>query len=744
VDVPRFCYHEHLSVAGNCRMCLVEIAKSPKPVASCAMPVANGMNIWTDTPLVKKAREAVLELMLVNHPLDCPICDQGGECDLQDLTMAYGSDRGRFHEAKHSVEDKEVGPVIKTIMTRCIHCTRCVRFAGEVAGTEAMGAFGRGAHMEIGTYVQAFVRTELSGNLVDVCPVGALTSKPYAMQARPWELQRTETVDTLDPLAADISVETRLGTGAPGEGRAGATAVGERILRVQPRKGLYPEGWISDKSRFAFDALRSRYPTPYRVDVTRGNGPSTWLDTLYDAAFRLERNLLQRAHPDAMPWSAAAGAAADGGSTLAGELLPGRVGALFGPTTEVEGMYALATFVKLLGCADVAAVGDRTPATPLNADAPFYYSLNRLLAAPAPGEAPGAAALELSYPRFLPTVSALLVIGANTRLEAPLLHVLLRRTLGRTPLAGVSPKRPVAPLTTIGAYAPLAMPAHEHTGSGVRSLLAFAENRTAAATAYYRQKGASVLLGAEAVRSPHGGFLQNVARFLGRKFAAKTSSGERFGVLHQSVGSVNAAALGVAPGVRSPLRLRGRADGRLSTLFAVQAPRLGPSARWSSPSTYTKTYALASHKDLPYRYDAFLPLRTAYEADGHVVSAEGRLRRFRTAATAPPEARSLDVLVFGLSKMVADWFGSLEALWSLGAEVPSDAAEPGHLVDAAPAPYHLNPWAHVEPQGAAPAFAFPAPVRSFYTGGDVLAARSRTMGECALFLERDSNFAGNE
>jgi NADH dehydrogenase/NADH:ubiquinone oxidoreductase subunit G len=182
--VPRFCYHEKLSVAGSCRMCLVEIEKSPKPVASCAMPISNGMVIFTDTPLVKKAQESVLELLLINHPLDCPICDQGGECDLQDITLNYGTDRTRFFEIKRVVEDKYCGPIIKTIMTRCIHCTRCVRFLSELAGIEVFGSIGRGEVMEIGTYLNKYIKTELSGNLVDICPVGALTSKPYAFLAR--------------------------------------------------------------------------------------------------------------------------------------------------------------------------------------------------------------------------------------------------------------------------------------------------------------------------------------------------------------------------------------------------------------------------------------------------------------------------------------------------------------------------------------------------------------------------------
>src|SRR5262247_4097575 len=197
-EIPRFCYHERLSVAGNCRMCLVEMEKSPKPIASCAMPVGDGMVIKTNTPLVKKARNGVMEFLLINHPLDCPICDQGGECDLQDQAMAYGFDRSRYHENKRAVPDTELGPLVKTSMNRCIHCTRCVRFATEVAGAEELGAVGRGEHMEITTYVEKTLSSELSACIVDLCPVGALTAKPYAFVARPWELRKTESIDVLD------------------------------------------------------------------------------------------------------------------------------------------------------------------------------------------------------------------------------------------------------------------------------------------------------------------------------------------------------------------------------------------------------------------------------------------------------------------------------------------------------------------------------------------------------------------
>ncbi|XP_030536749.1 NADH dehydrogenase [ubiquinone] iron-sulfur protein 1, mitochondrial [Rhodamnia argentea] len=241
VDIPRFCYHSRLSIAGNCRMCLVEVEKSPKPVASCAMPALPGMKIKTDTPIAKKAREGVMEFLLMNHPLDCPICDQGGECDLQDQSMAFGSDRGRFTEVKRSVVDKNLGPLVKTVMTRCIQCTRCVRFATEIAGVQDLGMLGRGSGEEIGTYVEKLMTSELSGNVIDICPVGALTSKPFAFKARNWELKGTETIDVTDAVGSNIRIDSR----------------GPEVLRILPRLNEdINEEWISDKTRFCYDGLK--------------------------------------------------------------------------------------------------------------------------------------------------------------------------------------------------------------------------------------------------------------------------------------------------------------------------------------------------------------------------------------------------------------------------------------------------------------------------------------------------------
>ena len=248
-EIPRFCYHEKLSIAGNCRMCLVEMEKSPKPIASCAMPAADGMVIKTNTEKVEKARKGIMEFLLANHPLDCPVCDQGGECDLQDQSMFYGIDKSRFKENKRYVPEKYMGPLIKTQMTRCIHCTRCIRFATEVAGVPELGAIGRGENMEITTYLEKSMESELSGNVIDLCPVGALTSKPYLFEARPWELNKTESVDVMDAVGSNIRIDT----------------YGWEVKRVLPRVNEeINEEWISDKTRYACDGLKNqRLDTPY-------------------------------------------------------------------------------------------------------------------------------------------------------------------------------------------------------------------------------------------------------------------------------------------------------------------------------------------------------------------------------------------------------------------------------------------------------------------------------------------------
>ncbi len=278
VEIPRFCYHEKLSIAGNCRMCLVEMEKSPKPIASCAMPAAEGMNIKTNTPFVEKARKGVMEFLLANHPLDCPVCDQGGECDLQDQSMFYGVDKSRFKENKRAVPEKYMGPLIKTQMTRCIHCTRCVRFATEIAGVSEIGAIGRGEDMQITTYLEEAMQSELSANVIDLCPVGALTSKPYVFEARPWELKKTETVDVMDAVGSNVRVDT----------------YDWEVKRVLPLINEdINEEWISDKTRYACDGLlNQRLDTPY-VKYNGKFEKASW-----DEVFKIIKSKFENASKD--------------------------------------------------------------------------------------------------------------------------------------------------------------------------------------------------------------------------------------------------------------------------------------------------------------------------------------------------------------------------------------------------------------------------------------------------------------
>ena len=304
VEIPRFCYHEKLSIAGNCRMCLVEMERSSKPIASCAMPAAEGMNIKTNTDFVKKARKGMMEFLLANHPLDCPVCDQGGECDLQDQSLFYGFDKSRFSEKKRNVKDKYMGPLIKTQMTRCIHCTRCVRFAEEVAGVPEIGAIGRGEDMEITTYLEQSMTSELSANVIDLCPVGALTSKPYAFEARPWELKKTESIDVMDAVGSNIRVDT----------------YGWEVKRILPRlNNEINEEWISDKTRYACDGLlKQRLDVPY---IRKNNRlvKSTW-----DNAIELISNKIKSIKP---------------------EQIAGHVGDM----TSIETIFSFKNFLKKIG-----------------------------------------------------------------------------------------------------------------------------------------------------------------------------------------------------------------------------------------------------------------------------------------------------------------------------------------------------------------------------------------------------------
>ncbi|XP_075159270.1 NADH-ubiquinone oxidoreductase 75 kDa subunit, mitochondrial-like [Haematobia irritans] len=381
VEIPRFCYHERLAVAGNCRMCLVEVEKSPKPVAACAMPVMKGWRIKTDSDMTRKAREGVMEFLLMNHPLDCPICDQGGECDLQDQAMAFGSDRSRFtdinHTGKRAVEDKDIGPLVKTIMTRCIHCTRCVRFASEIAGVDDLGTTGRGNDMQIGTYVEKLFLTELSGNVIDLCPVGALTNKPYSFVARPWEIRKINSIDVLDAVGSNIVVSTRT----------------NEVLRILPRENEeVNEEWLADKSRFACDGLKRQRLVAPMVRMPNGELQAVEWEGALIAVAKAMRNA------------------------------KGAVAGISGQLADVESMVALKDLLNRNG-AETLCTEQGFAAKGSSTDLRSNYVCNTSIAA-------------------LEEADAVLLIGTNPRYEAPLVNTRLRKAYVHNELeiASIGPK----------------------------------------------------------------------------------------------------------------------------------------------------------------------------------------------------------------------------------------------------------------------------------------------------------------
>ena len=479
-EVPRFCFHERLSIAGNCRMCLVEVKGGPpKPAASCAMgvrdmrPGPNGEppEVFTNTPMVKKAREGVMEFLLINHPLDCPICDQGGECDLQDQAMAFGMDNSRYQENKRAVEDKYIGPLVKTIMNRCIHCTRCVRFTTEVAGISELGLIGRGEDAEITTYLEHAMSSELQGNVIDLCPVGALTSRPYAFQARPWELGKTESIDVMDACGSAIRVDTR----------------GREVMRVMPRVNeAINEEWISDKTRFIWDGLRTqRLDRPY----VRRNG-------------RLE----------AASWGDAFAAIAKAVSATK----PERIGAIAGDLAAVEEMFALKALMKSLGSANIDCRQDGAALDPALGRASYIFN-------------PTIDGIE--------DADAILIIGSNPRREASILNARIRKRWRMGEL----------PIGVIGEQADLRY-AHEYLGAGPETLTDLIGGTAKFFAKLKRAKKPMIIIGQGALARADGASVLANAAKLAAAVGAVGGDWNGFAVLHTAAARVGGLDLGLVPG----------------------------------------------------------------------------------------------------------------------------------------------------------------------------------------------------
>ncbi|MGV1757971.1 NADH-quinone oxidoreductase subunit NuoG [Rhizobium sp. A22-96] len=481
-EVPRFCFHERLSVAGNCRMCLVEVKGGPpKPQASCAMGVRDirgGPNgelpeVFTNTPMVKKAREGVMEFLLINHPLDCPICDQGGECDLQDQAMAFGIDSSRYQEDKRAVEDKYIGPLVKTVMNRCIHCTRCVRFTTEVAGISELGLIGRGEDAEITTYLEQAMTSELQGNVVDLCPVGALTSKPFAFTARPWELNKTESIDVMDALGSAIRVDTR----------------GREVMRVLPRVNeQINEEWISDKTRFIWDGLKTqRLDKPY----VRKDG-------------RLQ----------AATWSDAFAAIKSAVSATSGE----KIGAIAGDLASVEEMYALSELLKSLGSENLDCRQDGTALDPSLGRASYIFN-------------PTIEGIEAA--------DALLIVGANPRFEAAVMNSRIRKRW----------RRGKFPIGVIGEHSDLRY-SYDYLGAGPDTLADLVSGSHKFADVLKNAQKPMIIIGQGAlIREDGAQVLANAAKLAAAVGVVK-DGWNGFAVLHTAASRVGGLDLGFVPGAK--------------------------------------------------------------------------------------------------------------------------------------------------------------------------------------------------
>lgn len=578
VEIPVFCYHRQLSIAGNCRMCLVELEKSPKPIASCAMPAADGMVIHTDTPMVKKARKGVLEFLLINHPLDCPICDQGGECDLQDLTVSYGPSKSRFEMNKRAVRDKYMGPLIKTIMTRCIHCTRCVRFSDEIAGVPDMGALGRGEDMEITTYLEKATTSELSGNMIDICPVGALTNKPYSFEARPWELIKTNSIDVLDAVGSNIRIDTR----------------DRNVMRILPRiNDDINEEWISDKTRFAYDGLvRQRLDRPFvRLNThgqVEGGGPQ--------AGGRLVET----------SWHNALGIAADHIKSIS----PHEVAVLSGDLADCESVTVLKDILHKL---DISHFDCRQDGTCHDVSNRSSYLFNSTIAG-------------------IDETDFILLIATNVRHEAPIINARIRKRYLQNGLKD----RDIS-IATLGPKFELTYP-YDYLGEQVHLLKEIVEGTHPICSKLKNAKKPMMILGQGALNRRDSLEILRLSQEIAEKYNFIQPDWNGFNVLHTAAGRVGALDLGFASsssGADTASILSGCQKGRFKVVLLNGVDEIHPNQFGSAFVIY-----LGHHGDVgAHRADIILPGLAYTEKSATYVNTEGRPQQTNKAVAPPGQAQ---------------------------------------------------------------------------------------------------------
>jgi NADH-quinone oxidoreductase subunit G len=580
-EIPRFCYHERLSIAGNCRMCLVEVKPGPpKPQASCALPAADGQEIFTDTPMVKKAREGVMEFLLINHPLDCPICDQGGECDLQDQAVGYGRDGSRYAENKRAVEEKNMGPTVKTFMTRCIQCTRCVRFITEVAGVPDIGMISRGEDAEITTYLEKNIDSELSGNVNDLCPVGALTHRPWQYHYRPWELKKTETIDVMDALGSNIRADFK----------------GSEVMRVLPRvnEGINEE-WLSDVSRYAVDGLqRQRLDRPY----VRENGrlrAASWDEALGVVAAKLNA------------------ASAD------------RIGVVAGDLQDAESMKAALDLFRALGSANTDCRQDGA----------------------ALGFGPREGWLFNSGLQGIENADAILIVGANPRVEAPLLNARLRKVW----LAGKTE------IGLIGEQANLTFD-YNWLGAGSKTV---GKLPKAAVDFLTKAERPAIIVGSGALTGETGPAVLNALGALAKKVGVVAEGWNGFNVLHTAAARVAGLDMGFVPGEGGKTVFDMIKPGALDVLFLLGADEIELGG-----SDAFRVY-LGSHGDRgAHGADVILPGSAYTEKSGLYVNTEGRVQMAERVVFPKGQAKEDWAVLRALSALVGQTlpYDTLDALRS--------------------------------------------------------------------------------
>jgi NADH-quinone oxidoreductase subunit G len=652
-EVPRFCFHERLSIAGNCRMCLVEVKGGPpKPQASCAMlvndlrPGPNGEvpEVFTKTPMVKKAREGVMEFLLINHPLDCPICDQGGECDLQDQAMAYGKSSNRYVENKRSIEEKYLGPLVKTEMTRCIQCTRCVRFTTEVGGVQEMGLAGRGEGVEITTYLNQAITSELQGNIIDLCPVGALTSAPYEFKARPWELRKTDTIDVMDAVGSNIRVDAR----------------GSEVMRILPRTHEdVNEEWISDKTRFVWDGLKSqRLDRPYIREFGKLR-PATWAE-----AFSRISQRVKAARPE-------------------------RIAMILGDLVGAEEAFSWKSLAQSLGVKSIDCRQDGTPLGEQGGRAGYIFNS-------------GIAGIE--------EADAIMLIGTNPRLEAPVLNARIRKRIQRGGcIIGV-----------IGEQADLTYK-YVYMGAGAESLAQLAEHAPAKA-----QKP-MFIIGQGALARPDGAAILALAAKAAAAIGVVKENWNGFNILHTAAGRVGALDVCALPsdnGLSTTGIVAAARSKALDVLFLAGADEINTEGWGETFVVYVGTHGDAG----AHRADVILPAAAYTEKSVTYVNTEGRAQVTTRAAFPPGDAKEDWAILRALSEVLGvtqNWnnmdelrramYVAAPHLSALDQVFPAEAAMLSDLGKG---------------EGKTSSDPFVSPVRDFYMTNPIARA-SRTMAECS-------------